>query len=167
MRRLQMAIAMLIAFTVAYVATPRTSESLQAQQNVPCLCSYVSGTTGSSHIQCLGTANWGTISCSVIGNQCFIGGYATWLPDSANCLYSGSTMGAISAIGKGSGGPSYFDPSLWQTGIAWGVLSTDCSGNAFGASMDVVHDTWTGSCSCIAGTPTVTSVAVTIWKCGV
>jgi hypothetical protein len=164
MRILPSAIALLIAFTIAYMATPRTSEELQAQVGVPCTCNWLQGTPV-QFTQCLGTANMSSVTCTQVGSQCFIGGIATWVPDAPNCVYTGNTMGWITAVAGGSGGPAYFDPSATQPGIPWGVISANCAGIAFGAVMQVAHDTWTGNCVCVPNTPTITTVASALWTC--
>jgi len=169
MRRLQTAIAMLIAFTVAYVATPRTSDTLQAQ-GLLCDCSWLAGQTGSVSTPCLGTADMTSVSCSQFGTQCFLGGYAKWTPAPTNCVISATTSGAITTMGGGSGGPSYFKAANNNNnpGVPWGALSTTSCNSpvSFGASMQVVHNQWTGNCSCTPNTQTVSQALVfTLWRC--
>lgn len=169
MRRLASAAALALAFTVAFAATPHQGSNLHAQVGVPCACNWLAGNQGDFNVPCLGTSNMDSVSCTQIGSQCFIGGYATWKPDALNCLYAGSTMGWIKAASYGSGGPSYFNPAwpLTKQSVPWGVLSADCSGSTFGAQMQVAHDSWTGgsACTCTSSTPTITTVAVVLWTC--
>lgn len=175
MKNFHAAIAMVIAFTLAYAGTPRDNEELQAQNAVPCNCSWLAGSTGPNTIACLGTANISSASCSQFGNQCFLSGWATWQPATLNCLIAGPTMGAITTTGAATGGPSYFDPAgapPYPKSIPWGALTTAACGSpsSFGAVMQVVHNTWTGgtSCTCVPSTPTLSSALVsTVWRCKV
>ena len=168
MRRLQTAIAMLIAFTVAYVATPRTSEELQAQVGVPCNCNWLAGNTGTVTSTCLGQANMDTLSCAQVGNQCQITGTAVWIPSTpTSCVISGANNGWVRPISNATGSWSYFNPA--STAFPqWTSTSLGCEGASFGAAMDVIHQDWVLSgttCTCVNNTSSQSRVAVKLWTC--
>ncbi len=168
MKRLISAAAIALAFTFAYVVTPRAHEKLEAQVGIPCQCSFFQGTLF-RYVQCLGTGDMSSWSCNQFGTQCLLGGFATWTPDASNCVYAGGTSAWIQATATGTGGPSYFDPSMAQSSIPWGILSRTCSQRLpFGAAMVVAHDlySWNGSkCICTPNSLTSTTILSGMWTC--
>jgi len=164
MRKLKSAAVLALAFTLAFVATPRASEELQAQVGVPCTCNWLQGTPVQS-LSCLGTADMSSVTCAQFLNLCVITGFATWQPAAPNCIISGNNNGWIVPVASGSGATSFFDPGAAQPGVPWGAFSANCAGIAFGAVMQVTHNQWTGSCVCTGNTSTVTTVASGLWTC--
>jgi len=168
MKRLYTAMGLLIAFTVAYVATPRTSEALRAQVGVPCNCNWLAGNVGSVTSTCLGLANLDTLSCSQVGNLCQISGTAVWIPSTpTSCAIGGATNGWVRPISNATGSWAYFDPTVTSF-PQWTITSPGCGGGTFGAAMDVVHQDWVLSgttCTCVNNTSSQSRVAVKLWTC--